>query len=192
MATSLDIKEPGLNILPLGVERHVVNGGGLTGIQIFPNDEIVFAKPGFINIRFNNNFWNQFAENLINNSNNYGSAKKNGKKYLVEYVSANPTGPLHVGHCRGAILGDVISNILKFNNNEVVKEYYVNDHGSQISHFTYSVYLRIIEILEKKIELGLKPDKSIYKEFEEEAKTNKRGVWRGEFERPEQWRRKNK
>ena len=113
-------------------------------------DEIVFAKPGFINIRFNNNFWNQFAENLINNSNNYGSAKKNGKKYLVEYVSANPTGPLHVGHCRGAILGDVISNILKFNNNEVVKEYYVNDHGSQISHFTYSVYLRIIEILEKK------------------------------------------
>ena len=69
------------------------------------------------------------------------------KKYLVEFVSANPTGPLHVGHCRGAILGDVISNLLKFNNNEVTKEYYVNDHGNQIIHFTKSVYLRIREIL---------------------------------------------
>ncbi len=113
-------------------------------------EEIIFAKPGFINIRFNKNFWNQFIKNLIISSKNYGSTKKNRKRFLVEYVSANPTGPLHVGHCRGAILGDVISNLLKFNNNEVVKEYYVNDHGSQINHFTYSVYLRIIEILEKK------------------------------------------
>jgi len=63
-------------------------------------------------------------------------------------VSANPTGPLHVGHCRGAILGDVISNLLKFNNQEVVKEYYVNDHGNQILHFTRSVYLRIKEKLD--------------------------------------------
>ena len=62
-------------------------------------------------------------------------------------MSANPTGPLHVGHCRGAILGDVISNLLIFNNNDVSKEYYVNDHGNQIYHFTYSIYLRIREKL---------------------------------------------
>ena len=71
------------------------------------------------------------------------------KKYLIEFVSANPTGPLHVGHCRGAILGDVISNILKFNKHNVVKEYYVNDYGNQIISFTKSVYLRIREILYK-------------------------------------------
>ena len=64
----------------------------------------------------------------------------------VEFVSANPTGPLHVGHCRGAILGDVLSNLLSFNNHNVSKEYYVNDYGNQILHFSKSVYLRIKEI----------------------------------------------
>ena len=106
-------------------------------------EEILFVRPGFINIRFNNNYWNNFAYKLINISNKYGSTNKNKKKYLIEFVSANPTGPLHVGHCRGAILGDVISNMLKFNNNLVKKEYYVNDYGNQINHFNYSVYLRI-------------------------------------------------
>ena len=76
---------------------------------------------------------------------------KNEKKnnYLVEFVSANPTGPFHVGHCRGAILGDVISNILIFNKHKVTKEYYVNDYGNQIINFTKSVYFRIKEILYK-------------------------------------------
>ena len=68
------------------------------------------------------------------------------KSYLVEFVSANPTGPLHVGHCRGAILGDVIANILLFNKHKVTKEYYVNDYGNQIINFTKSVYFRIREI----------------------------------------------
>ena len=110
-------------------------------------EEIAFAKPGFINIRFNKDYWNNFANKLISISHKYGSSNKDKKKYLIEFVSANPTGPLHVGHCRGAILGDVISNILKFNNNTVEKEYYVNDYGNQISHFNYSVYLRIREKL---------------------------------------------
>ena len=65
---------------------------------------------------------------------------------MVEFVSANPTGPLHVGHCRGAILGDVISNVLLFNNHKVTKEYYVNDYGNQIINFTKSVYFRIREV----------------------------------------------
>ena len=86
-----------------------------------------------------------FTNKLINSPHNYGSSNKEKKKFLVEFVSANPTGPLHVGHCRGAILGDVISNILEFNQNIVEREYYVNDYGNQVSYFNYSVYLRIRE-----------------------------------------------
>ncbi len=112
-------------------------------------DEIKVEKPGFINLKFKKIFWNNFLKNIINQS-NYGSVNsKNSKKYLVEFVSANPTGPLHVGHCRGAILGDVISNLLKFNNHIVTKEYYVNDYGNQIIYFTKSIYFRIREILHK-------------------------------------------
>jgi len=108
--------------------------------------DVEIKKPGFINIKFNDDFWNDFLLSIINKK-NYGSNKNNKKKYLIEFVSANPTGPLHVGHCRGAILGDVISNLLTFNNNHITKEYYVNDHGNQIIFFTKSVYLRILEIL---------------------------------------------
>ena len=74
------------------------------------------------------------------------NTKENKKNYLIEFVSANPTGPLHVGHCRGAILGDVIANVLLFNKHKVTKEYYVNDYGNQIINFTKSVYFRIREI----------------------------------------------
>ena len=109
-------------------------------------EEILFAKPGFINIKFKSSFWNNFLENTINDE-NFGKINKKKKKYLLEFVSANPTGPLHVGHCRGAILGDVLSNILLFNNQEVNKEYYVNDYGNQIIHFTKSVFYRIREQL---------------------------------------------
>ena len=110
-------------------------------------DELIIEKPGFINIKLNNNFWNFFLKEVLSEK-NYGSQiNSNQKKYLIEFVSANPTGPLHVGHSRGAILGDVISNLLKFNNQKVTKEYYVNDYGNQILHFTKSVYLRAKEIL---------------------------------------------
>jgi arginyl-tRNA synthetase len=106
------------------------------------------AKPGFINIKFEGSFWNNFLKEIIDNHKTFGVNKKQKKhKYLVEFVSANPTGPLHVGHCRGAVIGDVISNILNFNQHKVTKEYYVNDHGNQIISFTKSVYLRIREIL---------------------------------------------
>ena len=112
-------------------------------------DDVKIEKPGFINLKFKKHFWNNFLQTIIND-NNYGSNKlENSKKYLIEFVSANPTGPLHVGHCRGAILGDVISNLLKFNNHQVTKEYYVNDYGTQIIYFTKSVYFRIREILFK-------------------------------------------
>ena len=105
------------------------------------------VKPGFINIKFKPVFWSNFIEDIIANSKTFGINKKEKKlNYLVEFVSANPTGPLHVGHCRGAILGDVISNVLLFNNHKVIKEYYVNDYGNQIINFTKSVYFRIREV----------------------------------------------
>ena len=113
-------------------------------------DNINVEKPGFINIKFKGFFWNEFLKEIITNSKKFGincNEKKN--KYLIEYVSANPTGPLHVGHCRGAILGDVIANLLSFNQHSVTREYYVNDFGNQIIIFAKSVYLRIREILNK-------------------------------------------
>jgi arginyl-tRNA synthetase len=108
------------------------------------------AKPGFINIKFKTGYWNYFVKEINENYKNFGiNTKEPKQKYLVEFVSANPTGPLHVGHCRGAILGDVISNILIFNKHNVSKEYYVNDYGNQIINFTKSVFFRAREIIHK-------------------------------------------
>merc|ERR1711966_358606 len=92
-------------------------------------------------------FWSNFIESIITNSKTFGINDKEQKlNYLVEFVSANPTGPMHVGHCRGAIYGDVLSNLLKFNGNKVTKEYYINDYGNQIDNFVESVFFRIQEI----------------------------------------------
>ena len=110
-------------------------------------ETINIVKPGFINIKFKPIFWSNFIKEIISNAKSFGINEKEKKlNYLVEFVSANPTGPLHVGHCRGAILGDVISNVLLFNNHKVTKEYYVNDYGNQIINFTKSVYFRIREV----------------------------------------------
>ena len=110
-------------------------------------ETIKVVKPGFINIKFKPIFWSIFIEQIIANADTFGVNQKEKKlNFLVEFVSANPTGPLHVGHCRGAILGDVISNILIFNKHKVTKEYYVNDYGNQIINFTKSVYFRIREV----------------------------------------------
>jgi len=110
-------------------------------------ENISVVKPGFINIKLKPIFWTNFIHEIKKNSKNFGkNLKKQKKNYLIEFVSANPTGPLHVGHCRGAILGDVIANILLFNNHKVTREYYVNDYGNQIVNFTKSVFFRIREI----------------------------------------------
>ena len=110
-------------------------------------ETISVAKPGFINIKFKPSYWSNFIKNITDNADSFGINDKEKKNnYLVEFVSANPTGPLHVGHCRGAILGDVISNVLIFNKHQVTKEYYINDYGNQIINFTKSVYFRIREV----------------------------------------------
>jgi len=118
----------------------------LNKIKNFSKVEI--AGPGFLNIKLSKsallNNINSILENKV-----YGSSKNN-ETYNIEFVSANPTGPMHVGHCRGAIYGDVLANLLSFNGNKVTKEYYINDYGGQIRNFVESVYFRILEIKYKK------------------------------------------
>ena len=113
--------------------------------QIKNFEKIEIAGPGFLNIKLSKTALIDNINLILNNKKDYGSKKKN-ETYNIEFVSANPTGPMHVGHCRGAIYGDVLSNLLLFNGNKVTKEYYINDYGVQIKNFTKSVYLRIREI----------------------------------------------
>ncbi len=110
---------------------------------------IEIAAPGFLNIKLSENAMIQNINSILVSNKIYGSNKGNGT-FNIEFVSANPTGPMHVGHCRGAIYGDVLSNLLKFNGNNVTKEYYINDYGNQIKNFVESVFFRIQEIRYKK------------------------------------------
>ena len=107
---------------------------------------IEVAKPGFINIKFKQNFWNEFLKDIINSKIIYGSSNDPKKyKYLIEFVSANPTGPLHVGHGRHAAYGATLGNILNAAGYEVKREYYVNDAGRQMDILCVSVIIRILE-----------------------------------------------
>ena len=108
-------------------------------------NKIEIAGPGFLNIKLSKLAMIKNINLILKNNNDYGSNKSN-ETYNIEFVSANPTGPMHVGHCRGAIYGDVLANLLKFNGNKVTKEYYINDYGNQIKNFVESVFLRIREI----------------------------------------------
>ena len=112
-------------------------------LKDFKNIEI--AGPGFLNFKLTDSTLIININKILENSKSYGK-KISNKNYNIEFVSANPTGPMHVGHCRGAIYGDVLANLLKFNGNKVTKEYYINDYGNQIINFTKSVFLRIREI----------------------------------------------
>ena len=120
---------------------------------------IEIAGPGFLNICFHISFWKAYLAKVVKLDSKFGSNKSLKKKYNIEFVSANPTGPLHVGHCRGAILGDTLSNLLSFNGHNVTKEYYVNDHGGQVKNFVSSVYCRILEITKKR---PFPKDKDLY------------------------------
>ncbi len=121
-------------------------------------EKVEVAGPGFINLRFSQRSIVDIINKILKNKKDYGK-KVSNNKYNIEFVSANPTGPMHVGHCRGAIYGDVLANLLKFNGNKVVKEYYINDYGSQIRNFVKSVFLRIRELKYKEI---FKPEKDLY------------------------------
>ncbi len=106
------------------------------------------AGPGFVNMRIAAGFWPGFIRSVLEAGEGFArSSMGDGHKVNVEYVSANPTGPLHVGHCRGAVFGDALANLLAFTGHEVTREYYINDAGSQIDVLAESVLLRYREAL---------------------------------------------
>ena len=110
--------------------------------------------PGFLNITINPKFWDKLIHEIILNGNQYGEVSLGaGKKVNLEYVSANPTGPLHLGHVRGAVFGDALSRLLEFVGFEVTREYYVNDGGAQIGILIRTIYFRYLEKLGEAIEL---------------------------------------
>jgi arginyl-tRNA synthetase len=114
--------------------------------------EAEVAGPGFVNLRLNDGFWQARLRDMLDAGIDYGrSTIGKGRKVNVEYVSANPTGPMHVGHCRGAVVGDALANILAFAGHDVTKEYYINDAGVQIDVLARSVMLRYREALGDKI-----------------------------------------
>jgi arginyl-tRNA synthetase len=111
-------------------------------------DKVEIAGPGFINLTLAHAFWPSVLRMVLEQGESYGrSAIGKGEAVNIEYVSANPTGPMHVGHTRGAVFGDALSNLLAFTGSAVTREYYINDAGAQVDLLARSVYLRYREAL---------------------------------------------
>jgi arginyl-tRNA synthetase len=106
------------------------------------------AGPGFLNLRLRDAFWHGVVDAILRLGGRYGaSSAGKAERTNVEYVSANPTGPMHVGHCRGAVFGDALANLLVFAGYEVTREYYINDAGGQVDVLARSAFLRYREAL---------------------------------------------
>ena len=116
-------------------------------------DQAEVAGPGFINIRLKSDVYASVLKTILLSEGRFGAGKKtSGSPINVEYVSANPTGPMHIGHARGAVFGDALASLLKFSGRDVVREYYINDAGAQVDVLARSAYLRYLEALGDKIE----------------------------------------
>ncbi|MBG1231621.1 arginine--tRNA ligase [Aestuariivirga litoralis] len=111
-------------------------------------EEASLAGPGFINLKLKPAIWPRALKSVLEQKERYGSSKLGqGSKVNVEYVSANPTGPLHVGHCRGAVFGDALAALLQLAGYDVTREYYINDAGAQVDVLAQSAFLRYREAL---------------------------------------------
>ncbi|MFL5164432.1 arginine--tRNA ligase [Microvirga tunisiensis] len=114
--------------------------------------KVEIAGPGFINIRLAPSVLHEVLRAVVVDSNGFGrSGQGAGSSVNVEYVSANPTGPMHVGHCRGAVFGDALAGLLDFSGYKVAREYYINDAGAQVDVLARSAYLRYKEALGQEI-----------------------------------------
>ena len=110
------------------------------------------AGPGFLNLRLAPSVWQNVARQVLSQGTDFGRALLGtGQRVNVEYVSANPTGPLHVGHTRGAVFGDALASLLDFAGYDVTREYYINDGGAQVDVLARSVYLRYLEANGKEV-----------------------------------------
>ena len=110
--------------------------------------KVEIAGPGFVNVTLDRTLWPRTVGDILKAGGDFGRSALGGKtKINVEYVSANPTGPMHVGHCRGAVVGDTLANLLAFAGFDVTREYYINDAGGQVDVLARSAYLRYREAL---------------------------------------------
>lgn len=115
---------------------------------------VEIAGPGFLNITFKQSFWHQTVLDIEHAAHTFGAVNLGaGRKTQIEYVSANPTGPLHIGHGRGAAVGDSLARLLRFAGFDVTTEYYINDAGRQMRLLGFSVWLRAQEVRGKSIEI---------------------------------------
>ncbi|HYC26158.1 MAG TPA: arginine--tRNA ligase, partial [Roseiarcus sp.] len=105
-------------------------------------DQAEVAGPGFINIRLKPAVYESVLRSVLKEGIRFGARPKSGEIVNVEYVSANPTGPMHVGHARGAVFGDALANLLDFAGLSVTREFYINDAGAQVDTLARSAYLR--------------------------------------------------
>ena len=122
------------------IVAHLLRDPAITGAEI--------AGPGFINLRLSEEAWLSELRAIASLAADYGrSGMGEGRRVNVEYVSANPTGPMHMGHCRGAVVGDALASLLEFAGHAVTREYYVNDAGGQVDTLARSVHLRYREAL---------------------------------------------
>ena len=111
-------------------------------------DAAEVAGPGFINVRLGRTVWEQELRSILADGEDYGKSEMGGgQRVNVEYVSANPTGPMHMGHCRGAVVGDALASLLEYTGHRVTREYYVNDAGGQVDVLARSAHLRYREAL---------------------------------------------
>jgi len=121
---------------------------------------VEIAGPGFINVRLTDQIWRDELATILSEGGDYGRSNAGGgKRVNVEYVSANPTGPMHMGHCRGAVVGDALAGLLEYAGHKVTREYYINDAGAQVQTLARSAWLRYREALGDTIEIpeGLYP-----------------------------------
>src|SRR5690348_2927514 len=146
------------------------------------------AGPGFINLTLKPSAWVTELRSVLREGSAYGTSAVGGaQKVNVEYVSANPTGPMHVGHCRGAVFGDALSNLLQFAGFNVTREYYINDAGAQVDVLARSAFLRYREALGEnigEIPEGLYPGdylkpvgEALAKEHGDKLKSMSEGAW---------------
>jgi len=119
-------------------------------------ESIEVAGPGFLNVRYSQEFWRDVLRHIVDVGSEFGrSSMGENKKIVLEFVSANPTGPLHVGHARGAIFGDTLARLLVFSGHDVDREYYWNDAGAQVDELARATYWRYLQSLGASASPGL-------------------------------------
>ena len=136
---------------PKMIAESIVNSLDLDGTLI---DRAEIAGPGFINFYFSDDYYSRIVLDAVEQGENYGKSDYgNGKKMLVEFVSANPTGPMHIGNARGGAIGDCLASVLDAAGYYVQREFYINDAGNQIEKFATSLEVRYLQLCGKEIEM---------------------------------------